>query len=91
MRLRRLYLNGNQLTGPVPAELAGLAALRRVWLQDNELSGPIPAELGNLAHLDQIFLGGTNALSGCLPAVWQEMETLGDDLDALELEFCLAP
>ena len=89
--MRRLYLDGNRLSGLIPAEIGDLAALRRLWLQDNELSGPIPAELGNLADLEQIFLGGTNALSGCLPEAWQSLETLGDDLETLELEFCPAP
>ena len=68
-----------------------MASIKRLWLQDNELSGEIPAELGELIELDQIFLGGTNSLSGCLPAALESLDTLGDDLDTLGLEFCANP
>ena len=71
--------------------MGSLASIKRLWLQDNELSGEIPAELGELIELDQILLGGTNSLSGCLPAVWESLDTLGDDLDTLGLEFCASP
>ena len=87
-KLRRLYLDGNQLTGAIPAEFGNLASLRRLWLQDNQLTGPVPAGLVALADLEQIMLGGTNTLSGCIPAEWRYAEFLADDLDSLGLSFC---
>ena len=87
-KLRRLYLDGNQLSGAIPAEFGNLASLRRLWLQGNQLSGPIPAGLAALADLEQIMLGGTNTLSGCIPAEWRYAEFLADDLDNLGLSFC---
>ncbi|WP_419916171.1 ABC transporter substrate-binding protein [Candidatus Poriferisodalis sp.] len=87
-KLRRLYLDGNQLTGAIPDEFGNLSSLRRLWLQGNQLSGPIPAGLAALADLEQIMLGGTNTLSGCIPADWRYAEFLADDLDSLGLSFC---
>ena len=82
-KLRRLYLDGNQLTGAIPAEFGALSSLRRLWLQDNQLTGPIPAELGALTELEQIMVGGTNELTGCMPAQWRQIEFLADDLSQL--------
>ncbi len=87
-KLQRLYLDGNQLTGPIPPEFSGLASLRRLWLQGNQLSGEIPAGLSTLADLEQVMLGGTNTLSGCIPAEWRYAEFLADDLGGLGLYFC---
>ena len=87
-KLRRLYLDGNELTGAIPAEFGNLSSLRRLWLQGNQLTGPIPAGLAALADLEQIMLGGTNTLSGCIPADWRYAEFLADDLDSLGLSFC---
>ena len=86
-----MYLDSNRLSGEIPAELGNLASLRRLWVHDNELSGEIPTRLGKLRDLDQIFLGGTNSLSGCLPAAWESLDTLVDDLDTLGLDFCAVP
>ncbi len=87
-KLRRLYLDGNQLTGAIPDEFGNLSSLRRLWLQGNQLNGSIPAGLAALADLEQIMLGGTNTLSGCIPADWRYAEFLADDLDSLGLSFC---
>ena len=66
-RVTRLNLAGNQLSGPIPAELGGLANLISLNLNLNQLSGPIPAELGGLANLTSLLLG-RNQLSGPIPA-----------------------
>jgi Leucine-rich repeat (LRR) protein len=65
--LRELHLNGNRLTGPVPAELGQLGALKDLHLHVNQLSGPIPAELGQLGALTHLALNN-NQLSGPIPA-----------------------
>ena len=75
-RVTRLKLNGNGLTGPIPAVLGDLAFLQDLDLSRwshreqpqglNELVGPIPPELGNLTALESLSLGG-NALTGPIP------------------------
>ena len=66
-RVRRLRLDSNALTGPLPGELGELTRLETLNLADNELSGPIPAGLGRLTQLRRLFLNG-NALTGPIPA-----------------------
>ena len=65
-RVSSLRLSRNGLSGPIPAELAGLATLQQLNLGANDLSGPIPAWLGNLAGLELLDLSG-NELSGPIP------------------------
>ena len=62
-----LTLEGNRLTGPIPAELGNLDSLRTLNLTYNDLTGPIPAALGNLSGLDNLWLTG-NRLAGPIPA-----------------------
>ena len=56
--LEKLWLDLNDLTGPLPAELGKLA-------------DSIPAELGKLTNLTVLTLGD-NQLSGCVPAVLEQ-------------------
>ena len=74
-RVTRLFLNFNQLTGPIPAELGDLTNLQRLYLDDNRLSGAIPAELGDLTSLQQLYLDG-NELSGEIPAELGDLTSL---------------
>ena len=62
-----LYLQENQLSGQIPAELSSLTSLRVLYLRNNELSGPIPAALGSLTTLEQLWTQD-NELSGPIPA-----------------------
>ncbi len=76
-RVTRLTLPGNQLSGVIPPELAGLTQLQSLdlgqrwdstsqkWIS-NQLSGAIPPELGGLTQLQSLNLGG-NQLSGVIP------------------------
>ena len=66
-RVTELDLSGNQLTGPIPAELGNLINLEYLVLGSNELTGPIPAELGDLTNLSSLHLG-FNELTGPIPA-----------------------
>ena len=59
-----LSLDGNQLTGGIPAELGQLTHLQGLRLQTNQLTGGIPMELAQLTRL-----GGTVKLSRNL-AFW---------------------
>ena len=62
-----IVLDGNNLTGSLPAELGKLQNLTRLALNRNGLTGAIPPELGNLSSLSIIGLA-RNSLSGALPA-----------------------
>ena len=65
-RVVRLDLNGNELTGAIPAELGGLTKLVWLNLSSNALSGAIPRELGNLLDLRQLSLA-RNDFAGPIP------------------------
>ena len=77
-RVRRLYLQDNQLSGEVPSELGNLSNLEWLWLQRNQLSG-VPSELGSLSNLESLDLSG-NQLSGVPP----ELGSLSN-LESLDL------
>ena len=62
----RLFLQTNNLTGSIPAELDNLTALRDLLLGRNNLIGSIPAELGNLTALRDLRLNQNN-LTGSIP------------------------
>ena len=63
----RLFLQNNQISGEIPAELGNLAGLTNLHLSNNQISGEIPAELGNLAGLTNLHLSN-NQISGEIPA-----------------------
>ena len=75
-RVTLLRLSNNQLSGPVPVELASLGRLRVLDLSRNQLSGPIPAELGGLSDLGSLSLS-SNSLSGPIPAELGDLSNLG--------------
>ncbi|CAA7403726.1 unnamed protein product [Spirodela intermedia] len=65
--LEELYLDGNALSGPIPAAIASLRSLQRLELQMNDISGWFPdfSPLSSLTYLD----ASDNAISGrVLPA-----------------------
>ena len=61
-----LYLNGNNLSGTLPAALASLPELREIYMPENSLTGSIPAALGDLPQLQILNLSG-NQLTGAIP------------------------
>ncbi|MQM10585.1 hypothetical protein Taro_043479 [Colocasia esculenta] len=63
--LEELYLDGNRLSGSIPASTASLPSLRRLELQMNNLSGGIP-DLRSMAVLTYLD-ASDNAISGPLP------------------------
>ena len=65
-RVVELRLRDNQLSGPIPSELANLVNLRSLDLQDNRLTGEIPASLGSLTNLEILNLSW-NRLGGTIP------------------------
>ena len=74
-RVRELDLQGNNVTGPIPADVGGLQQLQRLDLQGNNLTGPIPPELGTLSNLEYMSASGNN-LTGPLPAELGELSNL---------------
>ena len=62
-----LGLRGNQLTGPIAAELGDLSKLRILDLRSNQLTGPISVGLGELTNMEWLGLRG-NELTGPIPA-----------------------
>ena len=86
-RVTDLYLDGNQLTGEIPAELGDLSNLEVLSLGGNQLTGSIPAELGNqltgeipaelgdLTNLTHLYLYD-NQLTGEIPAELGDLTNL---------------
>ena len=70
LKLTRLFLSHNQLTGQVPAWLgtstSSLSTQISLDLSGNNLTGLIPASLGNLSSLCLLHLN-ENRLEGAIP------------------------
>ena len=65
-RVTRLFLDENELTGQIPAELGNLTNLQYLYLHSNELTGTIPSWLVNLTGLLELSLW-SNQLTGMIP------------------------
>ncbi|CAO2183862.1 unnamed protein product [Urochloa humidicola] len=75
--LQSLVLYGNELAGPLPEELGGLAFLQILDLSSNALNGSLPASILKCRRLRALALARNN-LTGPLPAGF------GAELAALE-------
>ncbi|GER49120.1 leucine-rich repeat receptor-like protein kinase family protein [Striga asiatica] len=73
--LRLLCIGDNDLTGPIPRELAGCSSLVVFTISLNCLNGSIPDELGDLSSL-QILNLANNKLSGEIPSRLGHMSEL---------------
>ena len=74
-RVAALYLENNDLSGPIPPELGQLDQLIHLFLHMNDLTGPIPPELGALSKLEHLSLY-LNKLSGDIPPQLGDLENL---------------
>ncbi|RLM65892.1 LRR receptor-like serine/threonine-protein kinase RCH1 [Panicum miliaceum] len=75
--METLALNSNQLSGPIPPELAGLApTLKNLHLFDNRLSGELPPSLGELRLLESLRAGGNHDLAGPIPDSFFKLSNL---------------
>jgi len=73
--LTRLYLDYDELTGPLPSELGLLTHLTYLNLYENQLNGPIPTEIGKLTELKAMLLAG-NLLTGEIPSQLGRLSSL---------------
>ena len=76
--LTHLLLDGNQLSGSIPASIGyrgNLPALTHLWLDGNQLSGSIPASLSKITTLRQLTLS-RNQLSGSIPTLLTKLTAL---------------
>ena len=62
-----INLRFNDLSGPIPKEVARLTELQDLSLPSNGLTGSIPAALGQLTELQELRLS-SNELTGAIPA-----------------------
>lgn len=73
--LRKLYLYGNKLRGPLPESVGKLLKLEELAVHDNKLSGSLPACLGSLKTLHSLLLYG-NRFSGAIPDSFADLTNL---------------
>ena len=74
-RVTKLALDGNALTGPIPAALGSLSNIEVLDLGHNALTGPIPAALGSLSNLESLDLS-VNQLNGSIPTALGSLSSL---------------
>ena len=74
-RIRQLFLNHNNLTGPMPAAIGLLDSLVTLDFDNNSLTGAIPPAVARLQNLERLYLGHNN-LSGSLPPEMGNMSGL---------------
>ncbi|KAL8110658.1 hypothetical protein AgCh_026410 [Apium graveolens] len=73
--LRVLYLQNNELIGPIPESLSDCSNLVSLDLSFNYLNGTIPASLGSLSNLRDLILW-LNQLDGEIPEELMNIKTL---------------
>ncbi|TKW31162.1 hypothetical protein SEVIR_2G086700v4 [Setaria viridis] len=66
VKLERLVLHSNNLTGNIPPGLSTLPNLYQLILARNQLSGHIPSEFGQMKNLQYLDIS-RNRLSGSIP------------------------
>ncbi|MBN1481114.1 T9SS C-terminal target domain-containing protein [candidate division KSB1 bacterium] len=74
--LSHVYLNSNELDGPLPSQFVQLSNLRTLFLHDNRFTGEIPHEFFTLSNLHWLNLSN-NHLDGSIPSDINKLSTLG--------------
>jgi len=65
-RLKQLYLEQNNLSGPIPTEIGLKITLGKLKFNNNRFTGRIPTELALLSNLHHLEMAD-NILSGPIP------------------------
>ena len=65
-QLKALYLNYNQIGGPLSQSIGQLSQLQEAYFFNNKLNGTLPSQLGLLEKVEILSLG-ENSLTGTLP------------------------
>ena len=65
-RISEIWIDNNNIAGPLPEEIGQLTGLEQLVLQFNNLTGPIPKEIGYLTNLAFLELPN-NKLTGQIP------------------------
>ncbi len=86
-RVTELELDGNGLSGTLPAALGNLSELEQLDLRNNALSDALPAELANLTELESLLFNGNVDLTGPLPAGLRELSAL-ETVELADTELC---
>eukprot|EP00850_Spirogloea_muscicola_P023531 SM000364S13666 [mRNA] locus=s364:25209:37138:- [translate_table: standard] len=73
-----IFLDYNNLTGPIPLWICNMKGLINIYLSSNNLTGPIPTCLGDLPNLQFLWLRN-NPLGGSIP------DSLGNLAGLIEL------
>ncbi|XP_044974060.1 leucine-rich repeat receptor protein kinase HPCA1-like [Hordeum vulgare subsp. vulgare] len=66
MILEHILFDHNQLSGPIPTELSGIATLKILRLDKNNFTGEVPANISELHNLNVLNLAN-NQLKGKIP------------------------
>ncbi|MED6109959.1 hypothetical protein PIB30_038482 [Stylosanthes scabra] len=77
MKLTKIVLMTNRLSGEIPKELGNITTLTNLDLEANQFSGHVPSQLGNLINLHRLVLSSNN-LSGNLPETFALLYNLLD-------------
>ena len=72
-----IFMNYNNLSGPLPPEIGNLTGLQVLDLTENFITGAIPPEIGNLNQLAVLSLF-RNRLTGPIPAEIGGLTSLGN-------------
>ena len=74
--LKVLYLQGNEFTGALPAELGQMTELTDLYVDQNaSMSGSIPAQIGNLKKLQRLNIS-QSGIGGAIPEELGQCESL---------------
>ncbi|XP_058103388.1 uncharacterized protein LOC131246945 [Magnolia sinica] len=77
MRLQRISVGVNRISGPIPKELGNITSLTSLVIEANQISGYLPPELGNLTNLQRLIISSNN-FTGELPGALAKLSNLKD-------------
>mmetsp|Transcript_20561 Transcript_20561/g.43084 ORF Transcript_20561/g.43084 Transcript_20561/m.43084 type:complete len:499 (-) Transcript_20561:158-1654(-) len=64
--IKELWMDSNDIDGPIPTEIGGLTSLQSLSITECDLEGSIPTEIGSLSNMKQMWLYD-NQLTGDFP------------------------